>query len=326
VLDTLTTRVTAAPSTGGRRPIPTAFAGVALVGGILVIGGALLPWLSVYAGLDTLRGIDGINGRILVGVGSAAVVLALTYAWRPSAHLRSAVGLVGFGASGFAAWVVAQVLGSYQQLGGDPFVVPSLGAGAFVSLGGGLCLLSTLLLPQAAKEWGTTRALAQRQRSSSADARTALLTATVAFLLSAAMIHLAVVGPHLSESTLYAAFFVCAGLAQIAAALLLTMRPYHGVLVALVIGNALIIVLWAVSRTAGLPVGPAPRVPEGVSLPDVLATIAEAAVVTLSAVLAWRPAPLVIRRWMVRGGATAAGFVAAGTTILAIVGVQSGAG
>jgi hypothetical protein len=327
VLDTWATRVTAAPSTRVREPIRGVLAGVALVGGSLMIGGALLPWLSVYAGLDTLRGIDGINGRVLVGVGVVAVVLALLYAWRPSARLRLALGLAGFSASGFAAWVVAQLVGSYQQLGGDPLVLPSLGAGAFVSLAGGLCLLSTLLMPQAAKEWGARRAPAECQRSSSADARTAMLTATVAFLLSAAMIHLAVVGPHLSESTLSAAFFICAGLAQIAAALLLTVRPYRGLLVALIIGNALVIALWAVSRTAGLPIGPTPGAPEGVSLPDVLATIAEAAVVTLAAVLVWRNrAPLAMRRWIVRGGAAVASFAAAGMAIIAIVGVQSGGG
>ncbi len=312
------------------RPLParrSAVAGLGVVGGSLMIGGSLLPWLSVYAGLDTIRGVNGTNGRVLLGAGVLAVALALADTWRPGTRIRSALAAIGFLASGFAAWVVAQLLGSYQQLGRDTFLVPSLGAGSFVALAGGLCVLATVLVPSTSGT-ATGPLPASSMRSSMAgDARNVLTGGAVAFLLSAAMIHLAVVGPHLAESTLYAAFFVAAAAAQIAGALALTVRPYHRLLLALALGNAVIIVVWALSRTTGLPVGPTPGAPESVSLPDVLASMSEAVVVTLAAVLAWRSRKAwTAPQWVVRAGMAAAALLAAVTTVVAVVGVQAGGG
>lgn len=51
-------------------------------------------------------------------------------------------------------------------------------------------------------------------------------------------------------------------------------------------GNAVIIVVWALSRTVGLPIGPAPGVAESVPRPAVIASVAEAAIVVLSVSLA----------------------------------------
>jgi hypothetical protein len=292
-----------------------------------MVGGALLPWLSFYGGLDTFRGVDGTNGRVLLGGGALAIALGLAYWLRAITMLRWTIAAVGFAASGFAAWVVAQLLGTYQQLQGDGFVVPSLGVGAFVALAGSALLLATLLVPQHANTAATPRATTAGELSSQTDARNVLLTGAVAFLLCAALIHLAVVGPHLTESSLYAAFFVCAGLAQIVAALVLTVRRDRRLLIALAIGNAVIIAVWSVSRTTGLPIGPTPGAPESVSLPDVVASIAEGVVVVLSVVLAGvRSRPLAAKSWVVGVGFVGVGVIATFMTVLAIVGVQAGGG
>ena len=321
------TQVAATAPRPARRPLRSAVAGIAAVGGGLVIGGALLPWLSVYAGLDTFRGVDGANGRVLLGAGALAVALGLAYGWRAITWLRWAIAAVGFAASGFAAWVVAQLLGTYQQLQGDGFVVPNLGAGAFVALAGGTLVLATLLVPQHVDGAAIPKATIAAEVSSRSDARNVLITGAVAFLLCAALIHLAVVGPHLNESSLYAAFFVCAGLVQIVAALVLTVRRDRRLLIALAIGNAVIIAVWAASRTIGLPIGPTPGAPESVSLPDVLASVAEGSIVALSIVLVrLQSRPLVMRRWVVGIGAVGTGMIATFMTVLAIVGVQAGGG
>ena len=54
-------------------------AGAAL-GGLLVTGGAFLPWLSFYAGLYPMRGVVGPWGRVLAGGGIACAFLG-AWAW-----------------------------------------------------------------------------------------------------------------------------------------------------------------------------------------------------------------------------------------------------
>lgn len=324
---TASTLVAATAPILARRARQGAVTGIAAVGGALMIGGALLPWLSVYAGLDTFRGVDGTNGRVLLGGGVLALMLGIGYGLGLAHWLRWVIAAVGFAASGFAAWVVAQLLGTYQQLQSDGFVVPSLGAGAFLALTGGVIVLATLLIPHPADGAVPRKATMPAEQSSRSDARNVLLSGAVAFLLCAALIHLAVVGPHLSESSLYAACFVCAGLAQIVAALALTVRTDRRLLGALAIGNALIIGVWALSRSTGLPIGPTPGAPESVSLPDVLASVAEGVVVVLSiTLLRVQGHSLAMKRWLVAVGMVGAGVIATFTTVIAIVGVQSGGG
>ncbi len=301
-----------------------ATAGLAVVGGGLMIGGALLPWLTVYGGLDVFRGTDGLNGRVLLGAGVASIACGVAYSLRPHPAIRAATGLLGFGASGFAAWVVAQLIGTLQQLATDPFAFPGLGLGTFVALAGGLCTLGVMLIPTSHQP--PVAAGAVRQPVAGADARTIMRTGVVAFLLAAAMIHLAVIGPHLSEVVLYAAFFVGAGAAQVGAALLFTLRPSRRLLVVLIVGNALLIALWAVSRTVGLPFGSSPRVAETVSPPDVLASTAELVVVMVAVALSrdWTARP--IGHGLARLGVAASGVIAATLAVVGVVGVQAGGG
>lgn len=296
-----------------------------IAGGSLLIAGSLLPWLSLYAGIDPISGIDGLNGRVLVSAGAVSAAAGVIYAWRPSMQLQYGLAALGFVASGFAAWVVSQVLGTYQQLQSDPLVLAGLGAGTFVALGGALMVLGTLLVPQPA------HASCGRDRQATAisvqrDARTALLTGVVAFLVSTAMIHLAVVGPHLRELPLYAAFFVSAAVAQLVAAMILTTSRRRRWLMAIALGNALVIVVWAVSRTVGLPIGPTPGVAESASLPDVLATVAEVAIVTLSVALVIIRRPLLMRRWIVGGAVTILPLIAVVTAVVAIISARAGGG
>jgi hypothetical protein len=298
---------------------------LAVAGGSLLIAGSLLPWLSLYAGIDPISGIDGLNGRVLVSTGAVSAAAGLIYIRRPSKQLQYGLAALGFVASGFAAWVVSQVLGSYQQLQSDPLVLASLGAGTFVALGGALMVLGTLLVPRHA-DAGRGRNRQATVVSAQRDARTVLLTGVVAFLVSAAMIHLVVVGPHLQESTLYAAFFVGAAVAQLVAAMTLTMSRHRRWLMAVALGNALVIVVWAVSRTVGLPIGPTPGVAESVSLPDVLATVAEVAIVTLSVALVVIRRPLSMSRWIVGGAVISVPIIAVATAVVAIIGAQAGGG
>ena len=112
-----------------------------------------------------------------------------------------------------------------------------------------------------------------------------LVWLVVACSAGAAAVHGAVIGEHFRESVLYGWFFVLAALAQLAWAVLVARRPDRDLLLAGVIGNTLVILLWTVSRISGLPVGPEPWKAETVGPPDAIATTLEAALVTGSLVL-----------------------------------------
>jgi len=70
---------------------------------------------------------------------------------------------------------------------------------------------------------------------------------------AAAGVHAAVGPAHFREKTVLGLFFAVATTAQLVWALLVVARPARRLLVAGVVGNVALVVLWAVTRTVGLP-------------------------------------------------------------------------
>jgi hypothetical protein len=117
--------------------------------------------------------------------------------------------------------------------------------------------------------------------------------ALVAGLLvfASSVIHAAVVNDHVEYYWPSGAFFLVVACAQAAWAVLAYRAPSNRrILLAGAIGNGALAVLWAISRTVGMPVGPQPWSPEPIGAADVLSTIDElAAVVLLGMALAVAP-------------------------------------
>ena len=134
---------------------------------------------------------------------------------------------------------------------------------------------STVLAPAA-------EARMHRSRSPARDRRLPMIAdATLAVLsVVAATIHLLVVPEHLDEYVPFGVFFVVIGIAQAGWALLMGTIPGRGLLATGLVGNAAIILIWAVTRTVGLPIGPEPWAPEPVGAWDVLSTGCEVLIVT----------------------------------------------
>ncbi len=109
--------------------------------------------------------------------------------------------------------------------------------------------------------------------------------AALSFLAGA--IHIAALGEHLGESLLFGVFFLMSGAFQIATGFALRARPSRVILTAIVAVNAAIVGLWVLSRTAGVPAGPRPWVPERVGPLDAAATACEIALI-VAAVLVRR--------------------------------------
>jgi hypothetical protein len=109
--------------------------------------------------------------------------------------------------------------------------------------------------------------------------------------LLAAVVHGLVIGEHVDESALYGAFFIVVTVLQVLYAVAVMARPGRLLLWLGAVGNVAIVVLWIVTRTAGIPVGPHAGEVEPVGLLDILAAVAELAV-AFAAVAALRQAAM----------------------------------
>jgi hypothetical protein len=92
---------------------------------------------------------------------------------------------------------------------------------------------------------------------------------------AAGLIHLVAAFSHFEESALHGAFFVGTGLAQLVVAGLLVYQPRSWLLIATAAGNGLILAIWLMSRTTGIPVEPHAWTPEPVGIPDGVASFFE---------------------------------------------------
>jgi hypothetical protein len=313
-----------APTTAGRPAPPAANQdrpasswGVGLLaigGGVLVIVGALLPWLSVFAGLKTYAGVAGPNGRLLLAGGALGLLGGLGYLLTGRLALRWGLGLWGFVLLGFAGWLIVQLLATYQHTAANPFLLSRLGPGLFVATAGTAAMAGTLLISPA-------RSGAAPDSSPVLTRPLASLAAVDLALLSgaAAIIHFAVIGQHLRESWLFGAFFAVAALAQLAWALLAMARPSQRVWLAGAVGNAVVIVVWIVSRTLGLPLGAEAGHAEPVGFADALSTAYEVLLVVGATTLARSTPRMQLRLRWARIAAWAVGVVVVPLTLLAVL-------
>jgi hypothetical protein len=107
--------------------------------------------------------------------------------------------------------------------------------------------------------------------------------------VGAASVHIAVTPEHFSESWLYGVFFVGASVVQLALALWLLARPSRSLIRAAVISNAGLVLLWLLSRSVGIPLGPEQGVVEPVGVLDLMAVGCELMLLTAGWPLLRRP-------------------------------------
>lgn len=142
-----------------------------------------------------------------------------------------------------------------------------------------------------------------------------------ATMAGAAVIHLGVMADHFREWWAAGTFFLVVGVAQLVWALLVWTSPVpRRLLWAGIGGNALVVLVWLVSRTTGLPFGPDAGHPEAVGTADVVCVILEIA----GAALALALVPLAVREraWTRAGGASTTarlGMVTAAAGVLVLV-------
>lgn len=137
--------------------------------------------------------------------------------------------------------------------------------------------------------------------------RAQLFLVTAAFASAgAAAIHFAAAKMHFEEYALFGVFFVGSGIAQLAWPIWALLRPARWLLLLGAVGNAAIVVLWAVDRIVGLPLGPEPWKPDPFGLGDTVSAAFELLIVAVCLSLLLRPRSSPLHRMGFAGPSLAA--------------------
>ena len=139
-------------------------------------------------------------------------------------------------------------------------------------------------------------------------------TIIAALLAAAGGLHLAALPGHLNESAAAGTFFAAVAAGQLVGAVLVATRPSPRTTVAVILGNVVVLAIWAVSRTTGLPVGGELGVREPLAALDGLAAVAEILVVAGAMTVlrragminlhstGWQPVVAMAAVWLAAGG------------------------
>lgn len=127
-----------------RRDWPHAL--VAIAGGTLVVVGSVLPWMSLFAGLQAYSGVSGLYGRLALAGGALSVLGGIAILMRPHDWLRLGIGGLGVALAFFAGWILLGLSATVRELGHHPLLLARPGPGVFVVIAGALAL-AALFLP-----------------------------------------------------------------------------------------------------------------------------------------------------------------------------------
>ena len=124
------------------------------------------------------------------------------------------------------------------------------------------------------------------QHASASSAVQELVVMAAVLVLASSLIHAAMIVDHFEKYWLFGMCFAIAAVGQaLWVAQVYADRLNRRVLIAGAVGNAALVVVWAVSRTVGMPLGPDAWQADAVSAVDVLATVDELLAVILVAIV-----------------------------------------
>lgn len=129
-------------------------AGSLMAGGALVMAGALVPWLTLYAGLYGYRGTTGLYGWLVFGAGALACAIGLGGRRYGPWGLAWASAVLGGGLLVFTAWLLAG-LATVLRRPSAAMLAPRPGPGLFLVLAGASVILLAPVMHNAPGGRGT---------------------------------------------------------------------------------------------------------------------------------------------------------------------------
>lgn len=111
-----------------------------IAGGVLVMAGAVLPWLTLFAGLQQYSGMIGLYGRITFAVGFIACTAGAIAPQKWRQLLFPASAATGIALLAFGAWLYEGVL-EIARRPDTVMIVARSGPGLFVIMAGGVLLV-----------------------------------------------------------------------------------------------------------------------------------------------------------------------------------------
>ena len=139
--------------------VRSALPAATVAGGALVMLGAWLPWLTLFAGLQAYAGTAGLNGRLLLAGGAVAAVIGAALLARPSRALAWTATALGAAMTGLAVWVLVGLAALVRENATNPMMIARYGPGVFVALAGALVVT---LAPLAMRDGARRSALGSR--------------------------------------------------------------------------------------------------------------------------------------------------------------------
>ena len=118
---------------------------MAVAGGVLVCVGACLPWLFLFAGLQSYSGMSGLYGRLLFVGGVLAIAGGATMRMRSGRWLRPGVGSLGVLLSLFTSWLLVGLRTTTRALRAHAVLIARPGPGLLVALMGALTVAGILI-------------------------------------------------------------------------------------------------------------------------------------------------------------------------------------
>jgi hypothetical protein len=120
-----------------------------ILGGVTIVVGAFMPWMTLLAGLQSFRGIIGLYGKVIAAGGIIAIALGLAIGVRDNPLLRWGAVALGAALFAFSGMLLRNLGGIVGHLRGDPMMVASPGKGLYVCLIGAALLCGSALYSEA---------------------------------------------------------------------------------------------------------------------------------------------------------------------------------
>lgn len=116
-----------------------------LAGSSAIVIGALLPWMTFFAGLQRISGVSGAYGKALLAVGIASAVVAVLARIRTTQRVWRQLSIVlGAGASVAAVVLLVRAM-QFTSSDMMRMMVPRVGPGLWVVAAGGAVAALTAL-------------------------------------------------------------------------------------------------------------------------------------------------------------------------------------